>query len=167
MAAFGRTFHVTQPFNVFAPGRAPTKLLASSTSFRRPVISRNCAVLKAITSRPGPLHGLVKPYRGTPLEATSRQVPRYTDKMNTATAAQRDEESSQHAPDSKLTLAGHVLEGISIAGQVSWKLHQLVAAHFNCAQGMCCQWRVICDVHYVHAYIVGNLHHPALTKCRL
>ena len=51
-------------------------------------------------------------------------------------SAKGDEEEPQHTPYSKLTLAGHDLEGVSIAGQVC-KLHQLVAIfHLHCARGV-------------------------------
>lgn len=61
--------------------------------------------------------------------------------MSAVVSAARDEEAPEHAQDSKLTLAGHTLEGISIAGQVSWKStnqHQLTAAHLHCTKVTCC-----------------------------
>lgn len=80
-------------------------------------------------------------------------------------SAARDEEAPEHAQDSKLTLAGHTLEGISIAGQVSWKVNQPASAH--CSALALCSMLSVSDrynLRYVHAYIVGNLHHPPITK---
>ena len=85
--------------------------------------------------------------------------------MNAVLSPQRGEEAPEYAQDNKRTLAGHALEGVSIAGQVSWKL-------ITCSAVALCTKDMLsvngsCDVHLVHAFIVGNLHYPPIIELGL
>ncbi|KAL3152705.1 hypothetical protein ABBQ38_012297 [Trebouxia sp. C0009 RCD-2024] len=92
MPALSRTSFAAQTLKGLAVPRGSKLLLSRSKPlFRRPASSRKCTASQSLAPSPENMCAIV--------------------------SAARDEEAPEHAQDSKLTLAGHTLEGISIAGQ--------------------------------------------------
>ena len=130
MQALYRTFDPTRTFTTSAP-RGHIKLFATKTPRFRPLVASRSGV-KTLTSSPGELFAGALSL----LRELCDSVRSSSGRRGTMLSGKQDEEDYQHIPYSKLSLAGHNLEGISIAGQVSGgSTHQSTVQ----AASACCQ----------------------------
>lgn len=173
MQAPGRTFNVSHPFNVRPLRPLRTKLISPRISRVKPNVV-SCSGFQTLTLRPGTVLVMLSPLLTRLVEICAV----YTGRAGTMVSAKQDQEERHDTTSSKLTLAGHNLEGISIAGQVSQQtpvtckllrradiLHCTSTLDHSCVS-MQPDMQPVCHK-ACPCFLVGNLHHPSISKLGL